>query len=466
MTPFRFGRRTLLGGALALGAAPAIARTESATDWHALGEEVRAEMKWAWTHYRERAFGLDQIKPISGGAESFPLKTHHLGLTLIEAMDTLWVMGLDAEFADALAWTKTHLDFDIDGEVSVFEISIRIVGGLLSAHHACGDPYLLAKARDLADRLLPAFSTPTGMPYRFVNLKTGAVRDPHTNPAEVGTFLPEWGTLSRLTGDPRYHDVAKRAMIAMFDRRSKLDLLADTIDAVTGQWLGRRASVGSGADSYYEYLWDGWQLLGDADCKRMYDVCTRAILAHQQVRRGRQLWIADVDFETGAIVSTEQDELASFYGGLLAQGGAHAEGAAYTRTWASVQDRFGILPEGYDYKTAKPTMVTNALRPELADSAFNLWLLDHDPAWRIIGRDHFLAMKRWNRAPYGYADIADVTVRPMRQSDHCPGYWWSEQMKYYYLLFSDTPRFDYARNYLSTEGKVLLGFNHPPAHPA
>jgi mannosyl-oligosaccharide alpha-1,2-mannosidase len=69
-------------------------------------------------------------------------------------------------------------------------------------------------------------------------------------------------------------------------------------------------------------------------------------------------------------------------------------------------------------------------------------------------------MKRTSRARYGYADIADVTSDPMRQADHCPGYWWSEQMKYYYLLFSDTGRFDYARNYLSTEGNVLLGFRH------
>ncbi|HEY8432997.1 MAG TPA: glycoside hydrolase family 47 protein, partial [Sphingomicrobium sp.] len=78
--------------------------------------------------------------------------------------------------------------------------------------------------------------------------------------------------------------------------------------------------------------------------------------------------------------------------------------------------------------------------------------------WRVIARDHYLAMKRWNKARYGYAALADVTATPKAQSDHCPAYWWSEQMKYYYLIFSDTPRFDYRRNYLSTEGNVLRGF--------
>jgi mannosyl-oligosaccharide alpha-1,2-mannosidase len=453
---FRPTRRVaMLAGSLA-AVMPALAQQSEPIDWYALADDVLGEMRWAWGQYRRLAWGKDQIMPVSGGNESFPLKTAHLGLSLIEAMDTLWVMGLDAEFGDALGWVKDHAGFDVDGEVSVFETSIRLVGGLLSAHHACGDAVLLAKARDLADRLLPAFDTPTGMPYRYINLKTGARRDPATNPAEVGTYLPEYGTLSKLTGDPRYFDAAKRAMVAMYTRRSKIGLLADRIDATTGTWLSRRATIGPPSDSYYEYLWDGWQLFGDADCKAMYDSCTAAILRHQVVKAKGQLWFVDVDFESGAPLSSEQDELASFYGGLLAQGGAGATGAAYTRAWAGVQAQFGILPEGYDFATGKPTSVTNALRPELADAAFNHWLLDRKPEWRMLGRAHYLAMKRWNKARYGYADMADVTTKA--QADHCPGYWWSEQMKYYWLLFSDTPRFDYQRNYLSTEGNVLQGF--------
>ncbi len=443
-----------------MAAAAALASPAAAkTDWTALGADVKAEMLWSWRHYRERAWGRDQIRPISGGEESF-FKGHHLGLTLIEALDTLWVMGLDAEFDEGVAWVKASAGYDVDAEVSVFETSIRMVGGLLSAHHACGEPALLAKAKDLADRLLPAFDTPTGLPYRFINLRTGARRGPETNPAEVGTYIPEWGTLSRLTGDPRYRNAAKRALVAMFDRRSKLGLLADKIDARTGQWLSRRATVGPPSDSYYEYLWDGWQLLGDADCKRMYEVCTAAILRHQRDIVDGRLWLADVDFETGERLSREQDELASFYSGLLAQGGDAAEGRAVTEAWAWLQSRYGILPEGFDTATGKVTSPTNSLRPELADAAFNLWLLDRNPRWRELGRTHYLAMKRWNRAPYGYAVMADVTTKT--QADHCPGYWWSEQMKYYYLLFADCPRFDYRRNYLSTEGNVLLGFKKPP----
>jgi mannosyl-oligosaccharide alpha-1,2-mannosidase len=449
-------RRTVVASAALLPFATR-ARAAPPVDWHALGADVRGEMAWAWDQYRARAWGKDQIRPVSGGYESFPLKTRHLGLSLIEAMDTLWVMGLDDRFADALAWVKASLSFDVDGEVSVFETSIRLVGGLLSAWHACGDPALLAHARDLADRLRPAFATPTGLPYRYVNLKTGAVRDPRTNPAESGTFIPEWGLLSQATGDPVYRETAMRALRAVYAARSPIGLVPDTIDALTGKALSRRATVGPPSDSFYEYLWDGWQFLGIVECRTMYDACTAAILSHQRATIDGRLWFVDVDTGTGARLTSEQDELSSFYGGLLAQGGAGATGAAYTLSWASVQDRLRVLPEGYDPTTGRATSVTNALRPELADAAFNHWLLDRDERWRAIGRTHYLAMKATSRATYGYADIADVTATPMTQSDHCPGYWWSEQMKYYYLLFSDTPRFDYARNYLSTEGNVLLG---------
>jgi mannosyl-oligosaccharide alpha-1,2-mannosidase len=450
-------RRSLLGfgGAALLVPGHGVAKPE---DWRALAEDVRSEMRWAWHNYREHAWGKDQIKPISGGFESFPLKDHHLGLTIIEALDTLWVMGLDGEFRDGVEWVKGNLDFDVGGEVSVFETSIRLVGGLLSAFHACGEPALLAKARDCADRLLPSFAaSPIGIPHRYINLKTGALRGPVTNPAETGTFIPEFGFLSRATGDDRYRSAAKRAQVALFERRSGIGLLADAIDCMTGEWKSRRATIGPPSDSYYEYLWDGWDLLGDRDCRRMYRDCTDAILNHQPVRRGANLWFANVDFETGKPLDSEQDELGSFYGGLLAQGGDAVMGAAHTRTWARVQARYGVLPESIDFTDLSALSTKNDLRPELADAAFNHWLLDRREEWRHICRDHFLAMKRWNKARYGYADLADVTASPKVRSDHCPGYWWSEQMKYYYLIFADTPRVDYRRLYLSTEGNILRG---------
>jgi mannosyl-oligosaccharide alpha-1,2-mannosidase len=461
-----FPRRFVLdamvrGGALVAVAEPgfAAARKTRGPDWSKLAQDVRSEMAWAWRNYVELAFGHDQIKPVSGGAEEFLLAGGPgLGLTIVEALDTLYLMGLDAELEEGVRWIERNLHFDIDGEAQVFETNIRMVGGLLAGWLATRNGHLLDLARDLADRLLPAFAkSPTGMPYRFVNLKTGAVRDAESFPAEIGTYISEFGTLSRAVSDARYYDAAKKAAKSCFDRRSKTDLVADKINIETGQWLSRRASIGPPSDSYFEYLYGGWRLFGDADFKRWYDVHAAAIVRHQAELVDGRLWFAQVDFETGERIDRHQSELAAFYAGLLAKAGDMGRARAYLNSWADVQTRFGVLPEGFDYGSFQATRPTNQLRPEFVDSCLALFVHDRDDHWRHLARVHFEEMKATSRARFGYTIIDDITLRPMRHGDSCPGYWWAEQMKYYWLLFSNTDRFDYRRNYLSTEGKVLDG---------
>ncbi len=460
----RLARRSVLGGIAQTGVLAAVAPSALAApareaDWRKLAGDVRAEMAWAWRNYVELAFGHDQIKPVSGGAEEFFLPNGPgLGLSIVEALDTLYLMGLDAELEEGVRWIENNLHFDIDGEVQIFETNIRMVGGLLSGWYATKNKRLLELAHELADRLLPAFTkSPTGMPYRFVNLKTGAVRDPASYPAEVGTYISELGTLSRAVGDTRYFDAAKKAAKACFDRRSNIDLVADRIDIETGKWLSRRATIGPPSDSYFEYLYGGWRLFGDADFKHWYDVHAAAIVKHQAEILDGRLWFAQVDFETGERTDRHQSELAAFYAGLLAKAGDMERARAYLNSWADVQTRFGVLPEGFDYGTFAATRVTNELRPEFADSCLALFVHDSGERWRQLARIHFETMKATSRARFGYTSIDDITTRPMRQADSCPGYWWAEQMKYYWLLFSDTDRFNYSRNYLSTEGKVLDG---------
>jgi mannosyl-oligosaccharide alpha-1,2-mannosidase len=459
----RLDRRQVLKGFTAavplLTIVPDHASATVENKWRPLAEDVRAQLAWAWRNYEELCFGEDQIKPVSGGAEAFFFPGGPpLGLSIVEALDTLYVMGLDAEMEAGIRWISDNLKFDIDQEVQVFETGIRMVGGLLSGWCGTRERKLLTLAKDLADRLSIAFTkSPTGMPYRFVNLKTGAVRDPVSFPAEIATYVPEWGTLGRAVGDKRYFDIAKRAAKALFDRRSKIDLVADTINIETGAWASRRASIGPPSDSYFEYLWDGWQLFGDPDFKHWYDVHAQAIIKHQAQEENGHLWFPQVDFETGVILDHHQSELAAFYAGLLGQGGDMARGTAYLASWADVQTRYGVLPEGFDYARSAPDRVTNELRPEFADSCLNLFLLEPDDRYRELGRIHYEKMKETSRAPFGFTIIDDITASPMKQGDLCPGYWWSEQMKYYWLLFSDTDRFDYKTNYLSTEGNIFVG---------
>ncbi|WP_217649613.1 glycoside hydrolase family 47 protein [Saccharopolyspora flava] len=426
--------------------------------WKPVADTVREEYLWAWRHYVDRAFGADQIKPISGGREDFFAEGHSVGLSLVEAVDTLWLMEADDEVARAVRWIVDHLDFDIDAPFQVFETNIRMVGGLAAAYHCTGDSRLLDRAEDIADRLLPAFTqSPTGLPYRYVNLATGQVSDPETNIVEIGTYIAEFGVLSQWTGDSRYYDAAKRAMRVAYDNRTELGLLPHDINAETGRWRNREATIGPPGDSYYEYLWDGYRLFGDPDLKHWYDTLTEAILARQAERRDGHLWFPQIDAFTGEVLSREQSVLAGFYAGLLAESGHVDEGRAYHDSFSLVQDRFGVIPTFVDYATMSATRVDNALRPEFADSALMLWLATGDEVFRERARTHFENMRATSKAAFGFASLSDVTATPPSQEDTCPGYWWSEQMKYYWLLFSDTPRLDYRDNYLSTEANLLRG---------
>ena len=454
---------TLAGGGLLSGLAPlpAFARFEDwgARDWEELGADVRAEFKWAWDHYVERAWGKDEINPVSGTSQSFFIEGHDLGLSLVEALDTLWIMELDAEFQTGIDWVKANLDFDIDGYAQVFETNIRLIGGLLSAFLACGDPVLLEKADDLGSRLLKAFeASPHGLPYRYVNLKTGAVRDPETNLAEIGTYISEFGLLSRLTGEPKYHAAAKRALMHALNMRSEIGLMAANIHAETGRFTSRNASIDVYADSFYEYLWDAWELFGDEELKVAAQECLQAMIDHQGKRYDGLLWFPTVDYETGAVTGTSQTVLGAYLAGLLGQAGFKAEGDDFLKTYETMQARYDIVPESTDVTSARPRTLSTGLRPEVADAALNLWRHDRNDRYRAIAAIHYRNMKASSKAAWGYTALTDISTRPMTQGDNCPGYWWSEQMKYYFILFAEPKRIDIDRLVLSTEANVLRGF--------
>src|SRR2546429_5216970 len=154
-----------------------------------LAGQVRAEFLHAWNGYKKYAWGHDDLKPLS--------KTYHdwyaqsLLMTPVDALDTMILMGLKNEAKLTREYIDKNLSFDKDIEVQNFEITIRLIGGLLSSYELTGDKRLLTLAEDLGQRLLPVFESPTGLPYRYVNLKTGKVRGNSTNPAEAGTLLIE-----------------------------------------------------------------------------------------------------------------------------------------------------------------------------------------------------------------------------------------------------------------------------------
>src|SRR5438552_14444261 len=157
-----------------------IAHAQTVTSRRQLATKVRTEFLHAWNGYKKYAWGHDDLKPLS--------KTYHdwysepLLMTPVDALDTMILMGLNNEATSTREYIATHLSFDKDISVQNFETTIRLLGGLLSSYEMTGDKRLLQLAEDLGNRLLPVFNSPTGLPYRYVNLKTGAVRGNVTNP--------------------------------------------------------------------------------------------------------------------------------------------------------------------------------------------------------------------------------------------------------------------------------------------
>ncbi|OAY85760.1 Mannosyl-oligosaccharide 1,2-alpha-mannosidase MNS1 [Ananas comosus] len=169
-------------------------------------EKVKEAMLHAWNSYVTYAWGQDELQPQSkNGVNSFG----GLGATLVDSLDTLYIMGLEDEFRKARDWVANSLDFEKDYEASVFETTIRILGGLLSAYDLSGDDVFLEKAKDLADRLLPAWNTTSGIPYNRINFAYGRAHNPGWTGgdsilADSGTEQLEFIALSQRTGDPKY----------------------------------------------------------------------------------------------------------------------------------------------------------------------------------------------------------------------------------------------------------------------
>ncbi|WP_034091347.1 glycoside hydrolase family 47 protein [Streptacidiphilus albus] len=470
-----FTRRSLLTATAGAALVPAVAGRATAVprpvavpraaaaplpDGARIAAEVRTEFLHGWRGYTAAAWGYDEVCPVSGRHHDFFAPGRTFGLSIVEALDTLYLMGLDTDLAESCDWIEAHLDPAQDAEVEVFEAVIRLVGGLVAGYHATGRGSLLARAREFADRLLPAFTrSPTGIPYTTVNLRTGAVQGTTVALAQAGTSVMEFGELSRLTGDDRYLDASMRAYTAVLDRRSSLDLLGTSLNAETGRWVDP-ASVAPNppVDSFYEYLWGGGALLKNRQLTDWFQLLTRPVLARQSVRADGLLWFRSVDHRTGRPVGPpRQSELAAFYAGLLGKGGFLQTGADYYRSWTAALDRHPVLPETLDYTDLAAVDRGNQLRPEYPNSAFDLWRITGDGYYRQTAYRWFRSMAESQRVAGGYTVCGDVTVRGMQPGDLTPAYWFAENLKYLWLMFSGTPRFDYRRGLLSTEGKVLRG---------
>lgn len=416
-----------------------------------MAERVRQEFRHAWSGYRQYAWGHDALKPLSKGYHDWygvPLL-----MTPVDALDTMILMGMHDEADSTRGYIVKNLSFDRDIYVKNFEITIRLLGGLLSSYQLSGDRKLLALADDLGTRLLPAFESPTGMPYVYVNLRSGAVRGEQTNPAEIGTLLIEFGALSKLTGKAVYYEKAKRAVVEVYDRRSPIGLVGSTINVKTGRWTDPTSHIGGGIDSYYEYLLKASILFDDKDCERMWKASIEAVNKYLADRAPTGFWYGEANMNTGARSRTVFGALHAFFPGTLALSGdldraRKLEDSAY-KMWTA----FGVEPEEIDYTRMKIIYDGYALRPEIIESAYYLHHFTNDPRYLAMGKTFFDSLVRYCRTGSGYAALSNVEKKTKK--DEMESFFFAETLKYLYLLYAPADTVDLSKVVLNTEAHPI-----------
>ena len=232
---------------------------------------VKEAFLHSWAGYKSNAWLQDEVAPLSG------LPNNGYGgwaATLVDSLDTLWIMGLKEEFALAVSAVR-KIDFTASSldTLNVFETTIRYLGGLLSAYDISGHKYeiLLRKAVELGDMLYVAFDTPNRMPVTRWDWRNGALGGPqeadrHSLLSEVGSMMLEFTRLSQLTGDPKWFDAITRVtnVLHEWQNQTKVPGLWPTlVDAKNlNLWKDITFSFGGQSDSLYEYLPKQYMLLG------------------------------------------------------------------------------------------------------------------------------------------------------------------------------------------------------------
>ena len=416
-----------------------------------LSEKVKVEFLHAWNGYKAYAWGHDDLKPLSKSYQDWYGES--LLMTPVDAFSTMKLMGLESEVEETRKLILDSLSFMKNIDVQLFEINIRILGGLLSAYQLDGDEQFLELAIDLGDRLLPAFDSPTGMPYRFVNLLTGETRDALNNPAEIGTLLLEWGTLSRHTGNPVYYEKAKNAVLKLYQKRSDLGLVGTVIDVETGEWMNSESHISARIDSYYEYLLKGWLMFGDKDLKMMWDTGIKAINKYLPDQAESGLWYGSADMYNGKRMQTHFGALDAFFPAVLALSGDLNKAAELQQSCYKMWMLHGIEPEVIDYSTMEVLSEGYVLRPENIESLYYLYYFTGEQRYLEMGKAYFESIVKYCRNDVAYSHLSSVITK--KQTDHMQSFFLAETMKYFFLLFAPEKKVDFEEMLFNTEAHPL-----------
>ncbi|OCT80295.1 mannosyl-oligosaccharide 1,2-alpha-mannosidase IA [Xenopus laevis] len=424
-------------------------------------DTIKEMMKFSWDNYKRYAWGMNELKPIQKQGHSSNLFGNIQGATIVDALDTLYIMGMMDEFKDAKEWVEKNLVFNVNAEVSVFEVNIRFVGGLLSAYYISGEEVFRRKAVELGEKLLPAFNTPTGIPWALLNIKSGIGRNwPWASGgssilAEFGTLHLEFMHLTQVSGNPIFAEKVMNIRKVLNRLDKPQGLYPNYLNPSSGQWGQHHVSVGGLGDSFYEYLLKAWLMSDktDEEAKKMYYEAVQAVETHLIRKSSSGLtYIAEWK---GGLLEHKMGHLTCFAGGMFALG---ADGAPEDKTGHQIElaaeiartchesyDRttMKLGPEAFRFDGGVEAIATRQnekyyiLRPEVIETYMYMWRFTHDPKYRQWGWEAVQALEKYCRVEGGYSGVRDVYSAHPNHDDVQQSFYLAETLKYLYLLFSD-----------------------------
>ncbi|XP_052131804.1 mannosyl-oligosaccharide 1,2-alpha-mannosidase IA [Frankliniella occidentalis] len=444
-------------------------------------DKVKEMMRHAWDNYVRYAWGRNELRPVSRRAHSGSIFGNAaLGATIVDGLDTLFMMGMMDDFTQGRNWVEDHLDVaNMSIDVSVFETNIRFVGGLLTCYSLTGDVMFRDKAEHIAEKLLPAFQTPTGIPNALINLKTGFSKNyawasgGSSILSEFGTLHLEFSYLSDVTGNHIYREKIDEIRRVLRSTAKPRGLYPNYLNPKTGKWGQQHISMGALGDSFYEYLLKAWiqSNQDDQEAREMFDEALSNMFIHMlKVSPGGLTYFADMKFES---VEHKMDHLACFSGGLLALAAKTQKNemtdqyrkaaAGITNTCHESYDRSAVklgpevfrFTESLEAKALRVSEKYYILRPEVIESYFVLWRTTHDQKYRDWAWEAVQAIEKHCRVPGGYTGLKNVYQDHPVKDDVQQSFFLAETLKYLYLIFSDDSFFSLDDWVLNTEAHPL-----------
>ncbi|GAB0136637.1 hypothetical protein EsDP_00004932 [Epichloe bromicola] len=515
-----------------------MSKASSMADWDQRRKSVVEAFELSWDTYTRYAWGYDEYRPISKTGKNMAPKG--LGWIIIDSLDTMMLMNLTSRVQHAREWLTNSLTWDQDQDVNTFETTIRMLGGLLSAHYLsneyphlaplkdddpgkAGEDLYLEKAKDLADRLLAAFESKSGVPYASVNLGKMEGLPSHadngaSSTAEATTVQLEFKYLAKLTGETNFWEKVEKVMQVVDDNNPKDGLVPIYIYATSGEFRGSTIRLGSRGDSYYEYLIKQYLQTNQQEpiYEQMWNESLEGVRKHliTYTEPSGYTIIGERPSGLDGYLSPKMDHLVCFMPGtiaLAATGGLAEAEARKLPTWNEKKEKdmrlarelmqtcwgmykcmaTGLAAEITYFKIAdpphpesashhppeqfdpdphaawredfhvQPNDVHNLQRPETVESLFYMWRITGDTKYREWGWDMFKSFVNYTAVEDegGFTSLSNANTIPPSLRDNMESFWLAETLKYLYLLFSPNELLPLDKVVINTEAHPFPRFD-------